>query len=264
MNMYTYCRNNSLNYVDPSGLILRNRKDGDVINAVIFTGHGHTYGLVGDWDIEDVYGRFSAQPQEITTYNINGMTVFVEEDDGAVHLINPYPNNSSLVSVWLDATNTAYYRDAVIDAEPIAPAQSWPIVPSAESPNYWREFWVDVAEWCDIAEYCMIMTQDMDFRKKDDMFKHMYISYEMSEMGGPWKSNIVGLGNEVLDTVLGEGFNIGDMLANQLGIQEQQDGTLKGDAEVIFEKSAPLINGILDTKVKVYYIPYYGTWIIVR
>jgi len=119
MNLYAYCGNNSLNYTDPSGLILRDREPDDVLIAVIFTGQGYTYGLVGDWDIEDVYGRFNAQPQEITTYNIDGMTVFVEEDDGDVHLDNPYPNDSSLVSVWLSATTIAYYRDAVAGAEPV-------------------------------------------------------------------------------------------------------------------------------------------------
>jgi len=142
MNMYTYCGNNSLNYTDPSGLILRDREPDDVITAIIFTEHGHVYGLVGNWSIEDVYGRFCAEPQEITTYNIDGMTVFVEENDGAVHLNNPYQNDSSLVSVWLDATTIAYYRDAIAGADPIteeAVAEEPPATES-ESSGYFNRF----------------------------------------------------------------------------------------------------------------------------
>ena len=125
MNMYVYCGNNSLNYVDPSGLILRNQETGDVITAVIKTDEGHVWGLVGDWEIADVYAWYSCEPNEIKTYIIGGKTVYVEKDDydGHEHL-NPLPEkDESLVVVWLSLTEQFFYEDEIASGKhkPITP-----------------------------------------------------------------------------------------------------------------------------------------------
>jgi RHS repeat-associated protein len=118
INLYAYCGNNSLNHVDPSGLILRDREPNDVLTAVICTELGQWYGLVGDWDLEQVYAWYNAEPQEIAMYTIDGMTVYVETSDGAEHPIPP-GKDESLVVVRLTATDEAYYSNAIADAEPI-------------------------------------------------------------------------------------------------------------------------------------------------
>jgi len=81
-------------------------------------------------------------------------------------------------------------------------------------------------------------------------------------MAGPFKATLIGLGNEVQDMVFGEGFNVGDVMANSLGIQEQQSGTTEDDAVEIFEAAAPIIQ-TFDVKVRVIVIPGIGTYIFV-
>ena len=113
MNLYAYCGNNSLNYVDPSGLILRNQETGDVITAVIQTEHGYVWGLVDDWELDDVYAWYDCMPTEITTIEIDGMTVYIEKKhDGNEHS-DRLPKDESLVVVWLSINDQFFYEDEI-------------------------------------------------------------------------------------------------------------------------------------------------------
>jgi hypothetical protein len=79
----------------------------------------------------------------------------------------------------------------------------------------------------------------------------MLASYELSAAGGPTKAFIIGLLNELNDLVLGEGFNFGDLIADKYGIDLQQDGTPKNEAEDLFDAAAPIIHDNYDIKVKI-------------
>jgi len=52
-------------------------------------------------------------------------------------------------------------------------------------------------------------------------------------------------------------------LRDEFGIQEQLQGTSRDEAVELFNAAAPTV-GELDIKVKVYWIPYVGTVVIIR
>jgi RHS repeat-associated protein len=80
MNLYAYCGNNSLNYADSMGL-LRTLGPNEVPDAIFISDPDKTvWGLIGNWDMNDLYATYCADPGEILSARINGMTYYVEVD----------------------------------------------------------------------------------------------------------------------------------------------------------------------------------------
>jgi RHS repeat-associated protein len=76
----------------------------------------------------------------------------------------------------------------------------------------------------------------------DDKYKHMYVSYRMSQIAGPTRAEFIGLANEVFDMVFGEGFNVGDYVANRFGIALAEEGVPEPLADPIFHVVAPVFS----------------------
>ena len=126
--------------------------------------------------------------------------------------------------------------------------------------DHWGDFWEDVGEWCDAIEYCLEYATNLNKRKLNDKYKHMEVSYELTKKAGPTKTTIIGIVNEAVDMIFGEGFNIGDVMADILGTEEAQSGTPEGDALELFQNAAPVINDRYDIKIKVIPVPWVGTY----
>ncbi|MHC4620384.1 MAG: RHS repeat-associated core domain-containing protein [Planctomycetota bacterium] len=114
----------------------------------------------------------------------------------------------------------------------------------------------DVIEWIDAIEFCTNYLQDPSQLALNDKYRHMYVSYKLSEMAGPTKARVIGLANEILlDFPHGEGFNLGDDLSNKLGIEWQQAGIPEDKAIQYFEAAAPVIDQRFDLKIELVRLP---------
>ncbi|MFC1793560.1 hypothetical protein ACFL3Q_08250, partial [Planctomycetota bacterium] len=116
---------------------------------------------------------------------------------------------------------------------------------------------------CDAIEYALEYATNPNKRKLNDKYKHMEVSYELTKRAGSTKANAIGIANEVVDMIFGEGFNIGDVMANRLGIEEAQNDVPKAEAIEIFENAAPIINDAFDIRVRVVPIPGLGKYVII-
>ncbi len=227
INWYLYCGNNPVGFVDPMGLA-KYFYDASLNNF---------YELTGKWNLEGISLIYNVTPGAIEEIEYEGDIYYIY--GGTVEEKARYvPEGEALYGQTYVTSEVTFYT------------------------SLWSAFWEDVIEWTDAVEYCGDIAQDLDFLPLDDKYKYMYVSYNLSEMAGPFKATLIGLGNEVQDMVFGEGFNVGDVMANSLGIQEQQSGTTEDDAVEIFEAAAPIIQ-TFDVKVRVIVIPGIGTYIFV-
>jgi RHS repeat-associated protein len=80
INWYRYCSNNPINFVDPSGFI-RYREQNEPLTAVIYTEEGLMWGLVGEWDIDDIYAWYCCAEGEVVAHDVAGITIYAEIDD---------------------------------------------------------------------------------------------------------------------------------------------------------------------------------------
>jgi RHS repeat-associated protein len=111
MNMYAYCRNNSLNYIDPSGL-LRNQLPDESLTGYVKTEEGQYWGLVGDWSIEDLCAFYLCDPGDLLLGEYMGLPFYVEKNMNFT-TENPGPRTNSGDVVWLD-------ESVIADLSPIA------------------------------------------------------------------------------------------------------------------------------------------------
>jgi RHS repeat-associated protein len=80
INLYRYCINNPLNFLDPYGL-LRYREPNEPLTAVIYTEEGFMRGLVGEWDLDDIYAWYCCAEGELVAHDVAGITIYAEIDD---------------------------------------------------------------------------------------------------------------------------------------------------------------------------------------
>jgi RHS repeat-associated protein len=81
MNLYAYCINNPLNFIDPLGL-LRDYIPGEPLTGIIRSSEGNWWGLVGEWSIEDICAWYWCEPEEVVSTVVDGYTIYVELDWG--------------------------------------------------------------------------------------------------------------------------------------------------------------------------------------
>ena len=113
MNMYAYCGNNSLNYVDPSGLrgLRGDLQEGEDLTGVVYTESGMWWGLVGEWGLEDLAWWYACEISDFKITYVDGIPLYVENPDPEGKVRGEIPTNDGDI-VWLGGNEIATYSPA--------------------------------------------------------------------------------------------------------------------------------------------------------
>jgi len=98
--------------VDPSGL-LRHRVEGEEeLTGVVYTERGLWWGLVGEWELEDLAWWYCCETSDFKIHYVDGIPVYVEDPNTeGTPTRGETPTNDGEI-VWLDGNEIATYSPA--------------------------------------------------------------------------------------------------------------------------------------------------------